>query len=95
MLADRPNMDWRLAYCGASSSASLLRRQRHRSVQRAVRGALAADDAAERQGSEPTFKVRDTPELKKHAAALEFEMLRRGMLFEVIDWAEGQGSLPL
>jgi len=56
---------------------------------------LAADDAAERQGSKPTFKVRDTPEWKKHAAALEFEMLRRGMLFEVIDWAEGQGSLPL
>jgi hypothetical protein len=26
---------------------------------------------------------------------LESEMLRRGMLFEVIDWAEGQGSLPL
>ena len=41
----------------------------------AVRGALAADDEAERQGGEPRFKVRDTPEWKKHAAALEFEML--------------------
>jgi hypothetical protein len=61
----------------------------------AVRGALAADDAAERQGGEPRFKVRDTQEWKKHAADLESEMLRRGMLFEVIDWAEGQGSLPL
>jgi hypothetical protein len=61
----------------------------------AVRGALAADDAAERQGGEPPFKVRDTPEWKKHAADLESEMLRRGMLFEIIDWAEGQGSLPL
>jgi hypothetical protein len=61
----------------------------------AVRGALAADDAAERQGGEPTFKVRDTPEWKKHAADLESEMLRRGMMFEIIDWAEGQGSLPL
>jgi len=30
----------------------------------AVRGVLAADDAAERQGGEPTFKVRDTPEWK-------------------------------
>ena len=30
----------------------------------AVRGALAADDAAERQGGEPKFKVRDTPEWK-------------------------------
>jgi hypothetical protein len=61
----------------------------------AVRGALAADDAAEREGGEPKFKVRDTPEWKKHAADLESEMLRRGMPFEVIDWAEGQGSLPL
>ena len=60
----------------------------------AVRGALAADDAAERQGGEPTFKVRDTPEWKKHAADLESEMLRRGMPIEIIDWAEGQGSLP-
>jgi hypothetical protein len=61
----------------------------------AVRGALAADDSLEGLGEEPKFKVRDTPEWKKHAADLESEMLRRGMLFEVIDWAEGQGSLPL
>ena len=56
---------------------------------------MGADDAAERQGGEPKFKVRDTPEWKKHAADLESEMLRRGMMFEIIDWAEGQGSLPL
>ena len=37
----------------------------------AVRGALAADDAAEREGGEPRFKVRDTPEWKKHAADLQ------------------------
>jgi hypothetical protein len=55
----------------------------------AVRGALAADDAAERQGGEPKFKVRDTPECKKHAADLESEMLRRGMLFEV---TRGEGG---
>ena len=61
----------------------------------AVRGALAADDSLEGLGEEPKFKVRDTPEWKKHAADLESEMLRRGMLFEIIDWAEGQGSLPL
>jgi hypothetical protein len=61
----------------------------------AVRGALAADDAAEREGDEPKFKVRDTREWKIHAADLESEMIRRGMLFEVIDWAKGQGSLPL
>jgi len=41
----------------------------------AVRGALAADDAVEREGAEPKFKVRDTPDWKKHAANLEAEML--------------------
>jgi hypothetical protein len=61
----------------------------------AVRGALAADDSLEGLGEEPKFKVRDTPEWKKHAADLESEMLIRGMMFEIIDWAEGQGSLPL
>jgi hypothetical protein len=60
----------------------------------AIRGALAADDAAERQGDEPRFKVRDTPDWKRHAAALEAEMLKRGMMFSVIDWHEGQGRLP-
>jgi hypothetical protein len=60
----------------------------------AVRGALAADDAVERQGSDPKFKVRDTAGWKKHAADLEAEMLRRGMIFEVIDWHEGQEKLP-
>jgi hypothetical protein len=60
----------------------------------ATRGALAADDTVERQGGEPRFKVRDTPEWKKHAADLESEMLKRGMLFDVIDWFEGQDSLP-
>jgi hypothetical protein len=47
-----------------------------------IRGALAADDAL--------FRVRETPEWKKHAAALESEMLKRGMRFEVIDWSEDQ-----
>jgi hypothetical protein len=60
----------------------------------AVRGALNADDSVERQGGEPKFKVRDTPDWKKHAADLEAEMLRRGMLFEVIDWFEGQEAVP-
>jgi hypothetical protein len=61
----------------------------------AIRGALAADDSLEGLGEEPKFKVRDTREWKKHAADLEAEMLRRGMHFDVIDWAEGQESLPL
>jgi len=60
----------------------------------AARGALAADDALERQGGDPKFKVRDTPEWKKHAAGLEAEMLKRGMVFEVINWHEGQEKLP-
>jgi hypothetical protein len=60
----------------------------------AVRGALAADDATERQGGEPKFKVRDTPDWKKHAADLEGEMLKRGMIFEVIYWHEDQEKLP-
>jgi hypothetical protein len=41
------------------------------------------------------FRVRETPEWKKHAADLEAEMLKRGMMFEVIDWSEDQGRLPL
>jgi hypothetical protein len=60
----------------------------------AVRGALAADDALERQGLETRFRVRETAEWKKHAADLESEMLKRGMLFNVIDWHEGQARLP-
>jgi hypothetical protein len=60
----------------------------------AVRGALAADDALERQGHDSRFRVRETPEWKKHAADLESEMLKRGLLFNVIDWHEGQARLP-
>ena len=60
----------------------------------AVRGALAADDALARQGEETRFRVRETFDWKKHAADLEQEMLRRGMLFEVIDWDGGQARLP-
>jgi hypothetical protein len=59
-----------------------------------VRGALAADDALEKAHREPSFRVRETSDWKKHAADLEFEMLRRGMMFEVIDWDAGQGRLP-
>jgi hypothetical protein len=60
----------------------------------AVRGALMTDDALERQDKETRFRVRETPEWKKHAADLEAEMLRRGMMFNVIDWHEGQAALP-
>jgi hypothetical protein len=51
----------------------------------AVRGALASDDAQEQGGEDPRFRVRETPEWKKHAADLEAEMLKRGMLFSVIE----------
>jgi hypothetical protein len=59
-----------------------------------IRGALAADDALKRQGMETRFRVRETPEWKLHAAELETEMLRRGTMFEVIDWSEDQARLP-
>jgi hypothetical protein len=56
----------------------------------AIRGALAADDALKRQGLAIRFRVRETPDWKKHAADLESEMLKRGMRFEAIDWSEDQ-----
>ena len=58
-----------------------------------VRGALAADDALSDLGAECKFRVRETQEWKVHAAALEAEMVRRGMLFDVIDWSEDQTTL--
>jgi hypothetical protein len=59
-----------------------------------IRGALAADDALSSRGDEPRFRVRGTPDWKVHAADLEIEMLKRGMIFEIIDWSEDQGTLP-
>lgn len=60
----------------------------------AVRGALAADEALKRQGMEARFRVRETPEWKTHAADIELEMIKRGMMFEIIDWSEDQAMLP-
>jgi hypothetical protein len=59
-----------------------------------IRGALAVDDATEKDHGAPPFRVRETPDWKKHAADLEAEMLKRGMMFEVIDWDGGQAKLP-
>ncbi len=59
-----------------------------------IRGALAADEGLSGLGEEPRFRVRETAEWKKHASELEAEMLRRGMFFEVIDWSDGQATLP-
>jgi len=59
-----------------------------------VRGALAADDALKAQELETRFRVRETPDWRKHAADHETEMLKRGMSFEVIDWTEDQAHLP-
>ena len=47
-----------------------------------------------RKGLAIRFRVRETPDWKHHAADLEAEMLKRGMLFEVIDWDEGEAKLP-
>ena len=60
----------------------------------AVRGALSADNALTRQGMEKRFRVRETPDWKKHAADLEAEMLKRGMPLDIIDWSEDQARLP-
>jgi len=59
-----------------------------------IRGALGSDDTLSGLGEEPRFRVRETSDWKLHAAELETEMLRRGMMFEVIDWSEDQARLP-
>jgi hypothetical protein len=59
-----------------------------------VRGALASDDAHRRDRREPPFRVRETPDWRKHAADLEAEMLGRGMMFDVIDWSEEGDAAP-
>ena len=53
-----------------------------------ARGALAVDDELKKLGNEPRSRVRETPEWKQYAADLEAEMLKRGMVFEIIDWSE-------
>lgn len=63
-------------------------------VYEAVRGALAADNSSTRQGIATQFRVRETPEWKKHAVDLEQEMLKRGMFFDVLDWSEDQLTPP-
>ena len=55
---------------------------------------FAVDDALEEQRREPRFRIRETSAWKRHAGELESEMLKRGMFFEVIDWSEGQATLP-
>ena len=59
----------------------------------AIREALVADDDTEKQSDEPRFKVRITPDWKSHAADLESEMLKRGMMFIPIDWDGRQAFL--
>jgi hypothetical protein len=61
----------------------------------AVRGALAADDAAEEQGKELPFQIRTTSAWLTHVADLEAELIKRGMMFELIAWDHAiDGSLP-
>jgi hypothetical protein len=59
-----------------------------------VRVGLDADDTLKVQGEEIRFRVRETAEWQ-HAADLEMEMIKRGMIFEVINWSQGQAELPL
>jgi hypothetical protein len=58
-----------------------------------ARGALAVDDELSRLGEECRFRFRETPDWKMHAADLEVEMLRCGMIFDVIDLSEGNPPL--
>jgi hypothetical protein len=60
-----------------------------------IRAALASDDVQKAAGQKPRFAVRETSDWLEHAGSLEAEMLRRGMAFEIIDWSEDQGRLPL
>ena len=53
------------------------------------------DDELDALGEQPRFRVRETLDWKQHAADLESEMLKRGMIFEVIDWDDKQAKLPL
>ena len=57
-----------------------------------VRGALDADDTMKVRGEEIRFRVRETPDWKQLAADLEMEMIRRGMMFKMIDWSEPPSS---
>lgn len=59
-----------------------------------IRGALESDDELVTLGEQPRFRVRETPDWKKHAADLEVEMISRGMIFDLIDWDDGQSKLP-
>jgi hypothetical protein len=81
--------------CGNSQCRTETQRTHLTMMYEGIRGALAADDAIERDHREPPFRVRETSDWKKHAADLEAEMLKRGMMFEVIDWSVGQIVLPL
>jgi hypothetical protein len=55
----------------------------------AVRGALASDDSLKARNEQPRFRVRETPEWRRHAADLETEMIRRGVSVDIIDWSGG------
>jgi hypothetical protein len=68
--------------------------QSHTMTYEGVRGALAADDALERDHRDPPFRVRETHEWKLHAADLKAEMLKRRLVFDLIDWSEDQTTLP-
>jgi hypothetical protein len=59
-----------------------------------IRGALESDDELVSLGEQARFRVRETPDWKKHAADLEAEMISRGMTFDLIDWDDGQSKLP-
>jgi hypothetical protein len=60
----------------------------------AVRGALTADDAPVRQGKDTRFRVREMPDWKTRVADVGQEMLKPGLIFDIIGWLEDQVVLP-
>ena len=77
---------------GPDELSSVHERQSHYDVRRNP-GALASDDARRFRRGTQVSRSGD-PEWKMHAADLEAEMLKRGMIFEVIDWSEDQAEMP-
>ena len=58
-----------------------------------VRGALDADDTLKARGEEIRFG--SAKRLSGRSSRSGMEMIRRGMIFEVINWSQGQAELPL
>jgi hypothetical protein len=80
--------------CGTLAHKSKRAAQTGRSFSMCLTSGCIRTRRGGRRFAEARFRVRETPDWKKHASELETEMLKRGMYFEVIDWSEDQAPLP-